>query len=333
VPICAVGLNSCPGEETTCIASSQYCDGKQDCNNNADEANCPEPGSCGRAVIRPDVGAFRRMIDSFSGKTSGRIVGGTEANAHSWPWQVAFLSSSGSQICGGFVLNANWLMTAAHCCAAYSPVPASYRVRVGAHNLRATSSQEPNAVTLELAQVIVHPNYIPRPVPQNDFCLLKLKAPLALSNHVSPVCLPTTAHGEVGKKCWVTGWGNTGASRSFDDMIRDIKYAEAGLLPKREEPVTRQSNVLRQVDVLVSDQAVCNTAYTGQITPDMICAEAPGKDSCQGDSGGPFVCEHDGEFKVVGVVSWGRGCAQRGYPGVYARTSHALDWINGYIYS
>jgi len=162
----------------------------------------------------------------------------------------------------------------------------------------------------------------------NDFCLLKLKEPVACNEHISPVCLPTTEHGEPGTRCWVTGWGSTRANRGdWNDFLREIQAAEEGQYPKNEELTARSSPVLRQVDVLVTEQSVCNTAYNGQISDDMICGAAPGKDSCQGDSGGPFVCEHDGEYKLVGVVSWGYGCARPTHPGVYARTSHVLPWI------
>jgi len=283
--------------------------------------------TCGQPAIKPDLSGFNQLIHAIS--KNGKIVGGTEAVPHSWPWQVIMTTSSGSQLCGGSILNDNWIMTAAHCCVAVNTNPATYRVRVGAHNWR---QAEPSAATLELSRVVVHPGYVARPVPKNDFCLLKLKEPLTQKNEVSTVCLPTAEEGATGDKCWVTGWGSTRAvGKSFEEYVKEILAAEAAgqVAPSQ----TRVSPHLRQVDVQVTDQATCNTAYSGMVSADMICGDAPGKDSCQGDSGGPFVCEVDGQWKMVGVVSWGRGCAKPGFPGVYGRTAYVLDWINGLISS
>ena len=76
---------------------------------------------------------------------------------------------------------------------------------------------------------------------------------------------------------------------------------------------------------------VCKQAYgSDAVTDSMICAGYPGeggKDACQGDSGGPFVCNENGNAIIAGVVSWGFGCADANYPGVYARTSLVVDWI------
>ena len=84
------------------------------------------------------------------------------------------------------------------------------------------------------------------------------------------------------------------------------------------------------VRVPVITNAACNIDYTGRITDSMMCAGFQGeggKDACQGDSGGPLVCNKDGEAIIAGVVSWGFGCADPKFPGVYARVTHFLDWI------
>ena len=64
-----------------------------------------------------------------------------------------------------------------------------------------------------------------------------------------------------------------------------------------------------------------------QITEQMLCAGEEGRDSCQGDSGGPMVTLTGGHYAIIGVVSWGRGCAMETAPGVYARVTQVLDWI------
>ena len=89
-----------------------------------------------------------------------------------------------------------------------------------------------------------------------------------------------------------------------------------------------------QVDVNTMPNAQCTsgTAYrAGDITAAMICAANPGKDSCQGDSGGPLVTREGNFYSLIGVVSWGYGCAQADAPGVYARVTNQLLWINNYV--
>lgn len=82
--------------------------------------------------------------------------------------------------------------------------------------------------------------------------------------------------------------------------------------------------------VPVANQSYCNQRYGGMITPRMICAgfKKGGKDSCQGDSGGPMTFDDDeGTRQLVGVVSFGTGCARPSYPGVYARVTSVRSWI------
>ena len=105
-----------------------------------------------------------------------------------------------------------------------------------------------------------------------------------------------------GTVCTVSGWGTT---------------SEGGSL----------ASELMKVDVPVVSDDNCRDSYgQNDIADSMICAGLPqgGKDSCQGDSGGPFMCGN----QLSGIVSWGYGCAEPGYPGVYTQTSYFVDWVN-----
>lgn len=108
--------------------------------------------------------------------------------------------------------------------------------------------------------------------------------------------------------CTVSGWGNTQNS-------------------------TQGRDVLRAVNVHIIDNETCAKAYSNYNVDDsMVCAgvDGGGKDACQGDSGGPMTCECGANGKdmcLMGTVSWGIGCAQAAYPGVYGRITYVHDWF------
>lgn len=87
------------------------------------------------------------------------------------------------------------------------------------------------------------------------------------------------------------------------------------------------SRTLRSATVNIVPQSACLRAYLSiaTVTSEMICAVGanPGKDACQGDSGGPLA--YNGY--LIGLVSWGEGCADVRYPGVYTRVSVYTKWI------
>ena len=95
------------------------------------------------------------------------------------------------------------------------------------------------------------------------------------------------------------------------------------------------TNELQYVRVPAITTTQCKEAYPDgsgahDITDSMFCAGYPGvggKDACSGDSGGPFVCNVNNKAVIAGIVSWGKGCAEAKYPGVYARVTKILDWI------
>uniref|UniRef100_A0A670K9Z4 trypsin n=2 Tax=Podarcis muralis TaxID=64176 RepID=A0A670K9Z4_PODMU len=85
-------------------------------------------------------------------------------------------------------------------------------------------------------------------------------------------------------------------------------------------------DLLQCLNAPVLSSSQCMKAYPGQITQNMMCVGflEGGKDSCQGDSGGPVVCNG----QLQGIVSWGIGCAQKGYPGVYTKVCNYVSWID-----
>lgn len=89
------------------------------------------------------------------------------------------------------------------------------------------------------------------------------------------------------------------------------------------------SNNLNAVDVPIVSNEECKIAYGQRVNQDHVCAglKQGGKDSCQGDSGGPLARRRGKQAELVGIVSFGYGCAQAGSPGVYTKVSHYIDWI------
>jgi len=128
------------------------------------------------------------------------------------------------------------------------------------------------------------------------------------SSSRTPVQLDTgddTSLLEAGNDVIVMGWGTTSSGGS-------------------------SSNVLLEVEIDVISQAQCQKAYSPKpITGRMVCAARTDKDSCQGDSGGPIIDKATG--KQIGVVSYGVGCADSNYPGVYAKVQDQIGWIQQYI--
>lgn len=241
-----------------------------------------------------------------------KIVGGQETEVNEWPWQVGMVwSGSSSVFCGATVISDEWILTAAHC--TDGTAASEIQVLLGEHDYW---NDNDGQVRMAISEIVNHPDYDSSNV-DNDFALLRMadKINWAATPNIRPACLPEYTAGDYDQ--WmstVTGWGTTSSGGST-------------------------SNFLQEVDVQVISNDVCNNAYGG-ITENMLCAQDAsgngGSDACQGDSGGPLVsCGMDGNcgttpgqnYDLIGVVSFGIGCAQADFPGVYARTTAALDWI------
>ncbi|XP_063819881.1 trypsin-like isoform X1 [Pseudophryne corroboree] len=220
-----------------------------------------------------------------------KIVGGYPCNV---PYQVSLYS--GYHFCGGILINDQWVVSAAHC------YKSRIEVRIGEYNIKVLEGTEQ---FLQSAKVIRHENYNPYLI-DNDIMLIKLSAPSQLSDVVQPIALPAPcppgASPPAQTLCLVSGWGYTGVVNP---------------------------DILQCVNVPIVSDEDCRKSYPGEITDNMICLGYPegGKDSCQGDSGGPVAC--NGELH--GIVSWGYGCAQPNYPGVYTKLCNYVQWIEDVI--
>jgi len=240
----------------------------------------------------------------FQAQKNPRIVGGEEAEVGSIPYQISFQGTFGGHFCGGIVYDENHIITAAHCCDGFTP----QRVQIvaGEHNLNTDEGVEQE---IAVSRIIQHESYESATI-TDDICILVLKQSLKMvasgePGAVQPVPMPGSGDSfPAGNEAVVSGWGTTSAG---------------GSSAKR----------LRKVTVNVDSDEDCYSAYSSSyVKRAHICASAKGKDSCQGDSGGPLTCENqNGVSQLCGIVSWGYGCADARYPGVYTRVTTYLDWI------
>jgi transmembrane serine protease 3 len=217
----------------------------------------------------------------------------------------------GIHICGGTLIRvspkveeSDIFITAAHC---VEDTSRTIKALFGAHN---SDSPEKGTEVIEVAQVVTHPKY--RMKAFNDIAIMKLVRPVKFGPWIQPACLP--AAGEQvpdGATAVVSGWGRNAENGTGHDLLHQVSL-----------PVI---NPQECIDMFKKKD------YPLAIRPEVhLCAAYPegGKDTCQGDSGGPLVVKGSNGYVLQGVVSFGKGCARAGWPGVYARVSTYIDWIN-----
>nr|QGT41004.1 Try1a [Tomicus yunnanensis] len=222
-----------------------------------------------------------------------RIVGGEEVDIESYPYQVS-LQYSNQHFCGGALVTRNTVLSAAHCFgSSYTSLTSSYVVKYG--------SNTTSGAGIQIDSVLVHPNFTADAL-DCDIALIKLKSNVTISASAALIRISESTSYTSGSYASVTGWGY---------------QQENGTV----------SSLLRGVNVPLTSASQCEKSYANiiNITANMICAgySEGGKDACQGDSGGPLVQKN----KLIGVVSFGAGCARKSYPGVYTNVGRLLDWV------
>lgn len=160
-------------------------------------------------------------------------------------------------------------------------------------------------ITVGVSRVINHPDYDEWIGRGSDIAIWQLAEPIETSSDlIAYATLPSVATEDItaGADFTAVGWGLTDPDDAYSS-----------------------SEVLMKVTVPGVGRTECNERYSGLIEDTMVCAGEEGKDACQEDSGGPLYEDETGI--VVGVVSWGEGCGEAGFPGVYAHVGGFLDFI------
>ncbi|KAL0819201.1 hypothetical protein ABMA28_008453 [Loxostege sticticalis] len=233
-----------------------------------------------------------------------RIIGGNPTRIENYPSVVQVESLNfgifWTHSCAGSILNSIFILSAAHCFSGTAYAPENRRIRAGATNL------ESGGVIVHIAQEINHPSYGLNGN-DGDISVVRLSSALILTpNNPSIAVGSIVAAGSTmfgNMPVTKVGWGITEIGGEFAPQLQEAR-------------------------VVVVDRQLCAFRYSSlssapEVTENMFCAGTATADACDGDGGAPVFFTNI----VVGVVSWGNGCLQPGFPGVNTAVSNYTPWI------
>ncbi|XP_065086036.1 CLIP domain-containing serine protease B4-like [Ochlerotatus camptorhynchus] len=276
--------------------------------------------SCGKAMVccenpLKSKNALPGVDTCGLGNVGDKIIGGDLTDLGQYRWMVAIELLEDNErkiICGGSLINTLYVLTAAHCAARF--VPEILFVRLGEFDLEMdpdcdeyNNCNDP-VMIVGVSQKIIHHRYGKQ---RNDIALLKLEKalPTEYTQFILPICLPSPElvgqQSFINEVVWAAGWGNT----------------ETGELSRYKLHVKLMVTNLDECRVLTSRSEL------GQMH---LCARSPiegAGDTCTGDSGGPLMINLNGNWFVIGIVSFGEPCGSSTRPAVYVNVSNFVDWI------
>ncbi|MFF3655269.1 S1 family peptidase [Streptomyces olivochromogenes] len=226
------------------------------------------------------------------------IVGGTTTTTTAYPFMMQITDASQNQFCGGTLVAANKVVTAAHCMV--GETTSSVRVIGGRTYLNGT-----NGTVSKVSKIWINPDYTDA-TNGDDVAVLTLSTSMSYTT-ASYVASTDSGVYATGATARIIGWGTTSESGS-------------------------SSNQLRTATVPIVSNSSCAGSYGSDfVASDMVCAGYTngGTDTCQGDSGGPLLIGG----VLAGITSWGNGCAEAGYPGVYTRLTTFSNLVKTQINS
>ncbi|KAL0821286.1 hypothetical protein ABMA28_005886 [Loxostege sticticalis] len=274
--------------------------------------------------------AYRKKQGTYFGIEA---IGGRDALPAEFPHMgaIGWQAAEGTWIfkCGGSLISDKFVLTAAHCSKASERdtsvadvVPKI--VRLGDRNIVDNYANDIFPTTADIKRVIEHPSY-KAPKKYFDVALIELTEPVLFNDFVHPACLWTgDTNALVGQKATLTGWG----------VVETVSRTTSPLL---------QAAVVDIFDSNLCDRLLtpsCNRHWC-QMQDHQLCAGklAGGVDACQGDSGGPLQIKiplppstKGLMYHIVGVTSFGIGCALPNLPGIYTRVSSFIDWIEDNVW-
>lgn len=193
-------------------------------------------------------------------------------------------------------------------------------MRLGEHDLHRTD--DAISIDYNIIERIPHPRFTNNER-YNDIALFKLDRKVEFNGAIRPACLPeesTTPAAAI-----VTGWGEIEFNGERSNVLMKV---DLNVVPHNECNRIFNSTIVNSSDKL--------SLYKGIEDESQMCAHKESQDACRDDSGGPIQIYHKihyCSYTVVGVTSFGIGCATPEVPGVYTRVYHYLDWIERIVWN